>query len=118
MSLEVSGKIFKLLPEQSGNSSRGDWKKREFILETQEAYPRKICISCWNERVDDLNGLGVGQDIKVSINIESREYNEKWYTDVRAWRIEKGGAGPSTSTPTAETFADEGNAQYEDDLPF
>lgn len=118
MSLEITGRVFSFLEEQSGSSQRGEWKKREFIIETKETYPKKICISCWNEKVDDLKNLKVGQDVKVSINIESREYNGRWYTDVRAWRIESEAAGspkaPEEFVP--ETFTED--SDLNDDLPF
>jgi hypothetical protein len=118
MSLEITGRVFSLLDEQSGSSQRGEWKKREFVLETKETYPKKICISCWNERVDDLKNLNVGQDLKVSINIESREYQGKWYTDVRAWKIEADG-GNTAKAPeefVTETFTED--SDLSDDLPF
>jgi hypothetical protein len=124
MSLEIVGKMFKLLPEQSGTSTRGDWKKREFVIETKEQFPKKVCISCWNERVDDLKNIAVGQDLKVSINLESREYNEKWYTDARAWKIETGSGSnePSGDENDGEDFgnkvAETGNDEFQDDLPF
>jgi hypothetical protein len=122
MSLEIVGKIFKLLPEQSGTSARGEWKKREFVIETKEQFPKKVCLSCWNERVDDLKNLNIGQEIKVSINLESREYNERWYTDARAWKIEVGTQG-TTSEPNDDfgntvTESGTGTDEFQDDLPF
>lgn len=127
MSLEIVGKMFKLLPEQSGTSARGEWKKREFVIETKEQFPKKVCISCWNERVDDLKDIAIGQELKVSINLESREYNEKWYTDARAWKIETGSGG-SGDTGVSESSGDDngfgttvtenGNDEFQDDLPF
>lgn len=125
MSLEITGKIYKMMPEQSGTSARGEWKKREFVIETLESYPKKVCISCWNEKVDDLNKFNIGQEVKVSLNLESREYNEKWYTDARAWRIEtsSGNTGASSPVPSPEeTFSETPennfNEGIEDDLPF
>lgn len=128
MSLEIVGKMFKLLPEQSGTSTRGEWKKREFVLETKEQFPKKVCISCWNERVDDLKDIAIGQELKVSINLESREYNEKWYTDARAWKIESGTTSESNESSNessndnnndfGNTVTESGNDEFQDDLPF
>ena len=123
MSLEIVGKMFKLLPEQSGTSTRGEWKKREFVIETKEQFPKKVCISCWNERVDDLKNIAIGQELKVSINLESREYNEKWYTDARAWKIEVSaeGTGPSTGGDDegfGTTVTETDPESFQDDLPF
>lgn len=127
MALEISGKIMKLLPEQTGSGKNGAWKKQEFILETVEQYPKKVCISAWGDKVDALQNYSIGDDIKVSFNIESREYNERWYTDVRVWKFEGGGASHSGETfkketskqpskPDVDTF--HADAQEEDDLPF
>lgn len=129
MALELTGKILQKLPVQEGTSARGPWSKQEFILETQESYPRKICISVFgSDKVKDLASYEAGDIVKASINIESREYNGRWYTDVRAWRILKEGGsgnGPaaplSPSTPAVPPPAVEDltvGPDQEDDLPF
>lgn len=86
--MEIIGKVVQLGTLTEGNSPRGPWKKQELIIETLEQYPKKICLMCWNERVNEANGLFVGQTIKAQIRIESREFNGKWYTDVTAFRID------------------------------
>jgi hypothetical protein len=97
MALEITGRIAQVLDLQSGTSAKGDWKRQEFILETEEQYPRKICIALWGDRVNDIADIQIGKDlITVSITLESREFNGRWYTDVRAWRIQR---GPGVSTP-------------------
>jgi hypothetical protein len=89
MALEITGKVQQILPQQSGVSKNGAWSKREFIIETLEQYPRKVCINVWGEKSDNLEQqYPVGTVVKASVNIESREYNGKWYTDVRAWKID------------------------------
>ncbi|MBI1305473.1 MAG: DUF3127 domain-containing protein [Bacteroidetes bacterium] len=88
MSLELSGKLVKLMPVQSGESQRGPWKKQEMIIETNEQFPKKVAITCWGERVDEVQNLQPGTNLNISINIESREYNDRWYTDVKAWKID------------------------------
>ncbi len=129
MALELIGKLIKVLPMQSGVSSRGNWSKQDFVIETQEQYPRKVCISAWGERVNELTSVKEGDLLRVSFNVESREFNERWYTDVRAWRIEKQGAAagaPSAapagaSTPPPPPADDPFSASSEqavDDLPF
>lgn len=100
MSLELSGQVVKLLPEQSGQSQRGPWKKRDFILETNEQYPKKVAITCWGEKVDEISSLNPGTPVTVGINIESREYNDRWYTDIKAWRIDVGGSQSQDNTNT------------------
>ena len=86
--MEIVGKVVQLGTLIEGNSPRGPWKKQELIIETVEQYPKKVCLLCWNERVNDANSFFVGQTIKAQISIESREFNGKWYTDVRAFRFD------------------------------
>ena len=118
--MELQGTLIEKRPVFKGTGARGDWVKQEFILETQESgYPRKVCLSVFGEdRVKELDTLQIGETVKASVNIESREYNGRWYTDVRAWRLEKGqvnSASPEYPAPgPIMTEPDEG----EDDLTF
>ena len=93
MAMELEGKIARKLNVQTGTSARGAWAKQEFILEIQEgSFPSQVCMNVWGEdKVKDLERYQVGDKVKVSINLSSREYNGRWYTDVRAWRIEPAG---------------------------
>ena|ERR1041385_2270308 len=117
--MEISGTVVNLLPMQTGQGKNGTWKKQEFILETPGQFPKKVCISLWGEKVDE-NKLSSGDKITASINIESREYNGRWYTDVRAWKIQKGAGSSSdremTAPPAEDTFVPDSNSS--DDLPF
>ncbi len=86
--MEIIGQIISILPKQIGTSKNGQWEKQEFILETLDQYPKKICIGLWGEKTNILGSqFVVGNMVKVSVNIESREYNGKWYTDVKAWNM-------------------------------
>lgn len=95
--MEIKGTIVSVLPLQSGvsKSSGKEWKKQEYILETLDAnYPRKICFNLWGAHIDEF-GLRIGDVIDAAIELESREYQGRWYTEVRAWRCTKvGGAQP------------------------
>jgi hypothetical protein len=115
--MEISGTVVNLLPMQTGQGKNGAWKKQEFILETPGQYPKKVCISLWGEKIDE-NKLVSGDKITASINIESREFNGRWYTDVRAWKIQKGVAAGSNrdAPPTEENYVPESTGT--DDLPF
>ena len=88
--MELEGRIVRKLNVQSGTSARGAWAKQEFIFEYQEGYyPSQVCMNVWGEdKVKDLDKYQVGDKVKVSFNLSSREFNGRWYTDVRAWRIE------------------------------
>jgi hypothetical protein len=97
--MEISGKIIIALPEVSGTSKAGNaWKKREYVLETQETYPRKVFFNFFGEKVDQYP-LNVGDEVTVSFDIDSREFNGRWYTDIRAWKAEKGGAAAGAPAP-------------------
>ena len=86
--MEIVGKVVQLGTLIEGNSPRGPWKKQDLIIETLEQFPKKVCLMCWGDRVNDANSFFVGQTIKAQIRIESREFNGKWYTDVTAFRLE------------------------------
>lgn len=89
--MELIGKIVQVLPLQEGVSKAGNpWKKQEYILETLGTqYPRKVCFNLFGDNVDKFP-MQVGQDVTVSIDIESREFNGRWYTDIRAWNVLNG----------------------------
>lgn len=87
--MEITGKLIQKLPVQSGVSSQGNnWSKAEFVIETVEQYPKKVCANLWGERAKALDQFQLGSLITVSFDLESREYNGRWYTDVKAWRVD------------------------------
>jgi len=94
MALELVGKLIKILPEVSGQSAKGSWSKQEFVLETLDpSYPKKVCLTAWGDKVADLKSFNLDDTIKATFSAESREYNERWYTELRAFRIEQGDGG-------------------------
>lgn len=102
MALELIGSLIKKLPVQSGTSARGEWQKQEFVIKTQDNFPKDVCINVWGaDKVAELATYSEGELLKVSFNVESREYNQKWYTDIRAWRIERAGSEGGTQDPSA-----------------
>lgn len=115
MDLKVQGKIIDILEIQSGESKNGPWKKQDFILETPGKYPRKICITQWGDQIEK-NNISVGETITAHIDLQSREYKGNWYTDVKAWKIEKGDAGTETGN-TDEKVIDFG-ADSDEEAPF
>jgi hypothetical protein len=120
--MEISGKIIQVLPEETGEGRNGPWKKQSFILETQEQFPKKVCITVWGDKVD-LKSFGPNEQVTASINIESREYNNRWYTDVKAWRLVKEQAEPAgqpdyRDVPPDNTIPPETGGDDIDDLPF
>jgi hypothetical protein len=98
--MEIAGKVIKILALQSGTGKNGIWKKQEFILETAAQIPRKICFSLWGDKIDQFK-LSESEDAEISFDLESREFNGRWYTEAKAWKIVKKGAGPSVPTEQA-----------------
>ena len=88
----------------SGISKSGNaWKKREYVLETQETYPKKVHFDFFGERADQFP-LNVGDVIKLSFDIESREFNGRWYTSIRGWKSEPAAAGMPADMQPAGAF--------------
>lgn len=114
--MDLSGKIVSQLPEVGGNSKTGNaWRKQEFILETGGQYPKKVCVSLWGDKIDQF-GLKVGEQVTMGIDVESREYNGRWYTEVKAYKVDRtAGGGSASAMPEVDTFYSESE---EDKLPF
>lgn len=124
MSLEVTGQLQQILPVQSGTSKAGkEWSKQEFIIETQDQFPKKICFTLFGDKISILNGISVGDNIEVSFNVESREYNGRWFHNINAWKVIPAGA-PENSAPGFSTNdippppAESAGEAPVDDLPF
>lgn len=130
--MEITGKIIQKLAPQSGTSKAGNaWKKQEYVLETFDSYPKKVKFDFFGERADQYP-LEVGDTITLSYDIESREFNQRWYTDIRGWKAEKAdpnaqpaaGSQPSPTVPASGPApAPETPTSFEggggtDDLPF
>ena len=88
--MDFTGKIIRVFDPQSGVSSRtgNSWKKREYLIEIPNGqYPRQVFFSFFGDRADQFPLTG-GKEYKISFDIESREFNGRWYTDIRAWKAE------------------------------
>ena len=125
--MELEGRIARKLNVQTGTSARGAWAKQDFIFEYQEGnYPSQVCMNVWGEdKVKELERYQVGDKVKISFNLSSREYNGRWYTDVRAWRIEPAAAqapapvAPPITQDDPYASADAYSSPLDDsDLPF
>lgn len=130
MDFEVT--VHALLPLVTGQSARGEWKKQEVIFELPGEFSRKLCVGFWNDRAGEAAALRPGDRVALSVNVESREYNGRWYTEVRAWRMNRleGQADPMSAggypppfppeerTPASGGAATATSAAEVDDLPF
>ncbi|MDE7411437.1 MAG: DUF3127 domain-containing protein [Paramuribaculum sp.] len=122
--MEIKGKVILALPEQSGVSKSGNsWKKREYVLETLDNFPKKIHFDLFGDRADQYP-IAVGETITLSFDIESREFNGRWYTSIRGWKVDKDNVGAAVNTditggavppPPVPDFTSGGS---DEDLPF
>lgn len=113
--MQLTAKLIQLLPLQSGEGKNGPWKKQDIILETDGQYPKKICVSIWGDKINPAI-LVPGDSLTVSFDIESREFNSRWYTDVKAWKIES--TGERQSQPTYDEVDYSQAPDTNADLPF
>ena len=123
MPMEIAGKIKSVLKVESGESKTGNtWKKQQFVLETTTSqYPKSVAIQIWGDNIEKF-GLQEGDDVVASIDVESREFNGRWYTDVKAWKVQKTGDGGSASdagfNQEAPSFPPPPVNEEDDVLPF
>ena len=127
MALEIEGTLAQKLPVQSGSSARGPWTKQEFILEFPDGnFTAKACFLAWGqEKVQDLGKYQVGDKVKVSFNLKSREYNGRWYNDLQIWKIAPApqarsfAQAPAYQQAPAPTLEDmPADSEGAEDLPF
>ena len=128
MNVEVSGKIKEIFEEQTFNSG---FKKKEFVVTTQEQYPQDLKLELIQDKTDLLNGLDKGDEVKAQVNLRGNEYQGRYYVNLQAWRIEKvtaeaasaAGVAPNESAPpqTGAPLPEEpdfSSDDADDDLPF
>ncbi|MFI3324295.1 MAG: DUF3127 domain-containing protein [Rikenellaceae bacterium] len=129
--MEFEGTVFEILPAASGTSARGEWQRQEVVFEMMDGqYARKVVVTFFNKEAE-VKALVKGQSYTVSINLESREYNGRWYTNVNGWRVQsKQAAAPAVEATTAsmppmpsapiatEPSYGSSAAEEVDDLPF
>ena len=123
--MEFEGTVYRIMPVTKGTSARGEWQRQDVVFEMNDgSFTRKICVTFFN-KPDDVARLREGATYQVSVNIESREYNGRWHTDIRAWRIqprqqEAPAAAPMPDMPPLgeESSYTATPAAEADDLPF
>jgi len=117
--MTITAKLVQVLPLQTGIGKNGEWKKQDIIVETDGQYPKKICISVWGDKINN-NQLQIGNVLKLDFDIESREFNGKWYTDLKAWKVEVANSTTPNDSNTSDndTIDEKPHEIDEDDLPF
>ncbi len=118
--MEIAGKIIAVLAMQTGEGKNGPWRSQDYVLETQDQYPKKVCFNLFGAKIDQFP-IAIDDQVTVSFDVESREWNGRWFTSVRAWKVEKaaisadtvGAADYNTPPPFDAIPSSEGS-----DLPF
>lgn len=121
MALEFEGNLVKVLSEVTGQGKNGAWVKQDFVLETEDQYPKKACFTAWGDKTADLKTFSLGEKLRVTFSVESREYNDRWYTDLRAFRIDQtngeGSVAPSSAPVQSQSSKASRQAPPVADLP-
>ena len=125
--MEITGKIIAVLPERGGVSQRTgtEWKAQEYVLETMEQYPKKMCFDVFGADKIANFAIKVGDNLTVSFDVDAREYQGRWYNSIRAWKVERVVEQPvaapqeqAASFPPVNAPVDFSSEDSKDDLPF
>lgn len=113
--MNIKAKLVELLPLQTGMGKNGQWRKQDIIVETDVQYPKKLCISIWGDKINEKQ-LFIGNQLDIEFELESRAFNGKWYTDVRAYKIVS--SDDKIANAIYENLESNEESIAEDDLPF
>lgn len=119
--MEFKGLVYRVLPVVKGTSARGEWTKQEVVFELPDEFNRKLCVGFWGEKAQEAATLKPGELVEVAINLESREYNGRWYTEARAWKLNRQvaeAAAPAAEMPPMATEEPAYSSMPIDDMPF
>lgn len=123
--MELSGKVIAVLNPRSGTSKNGnEWMVQEYVIETHDQYPRKMCFDVFGaDKIQQFN-IQIGEELTVSFDIDAREWQGRWFNSIRAWKVERVAQQPAATSgepfppvmnaSPADFSASDGN----DDLPF
>lgn len=121
----ITGTIKHILNTESGVSKAGkEWQKQEFVIETDDQYPKDVAFTLFGNKLSLIEGIGIGQSVEVSYNLESREYNGRWFHNINAWKIDAidtQGCEPIKANSVDEPQQEEPKVETkeeEDNLPF
>lgn len=117
--MEISGKIIAVLPMATGEGKNGTWRSQDYVLETFDQYPKKVCFNLFGDKIEQYP-MAIDDEVTVSFDIDSREYNGRWYTNIRAWKVEKKNVSDSQNASFDTPPLSLNDAPFDDssDLPF
>ena len=122
--MEFKGLVYKVLPVVKGQGARGEWVKQEVVFEQPDEFNRKLVVGFWGDKAQDAAVLKPGEMVEVAVNLESREYNGRWYTEARAWTLTRAAAAQPAAPampdmPPMPTVEEPSYSTLEaDDMPF
>ena len=123
--MELSGKVIAVLEPRGGVSKTGNaWKVQEYVIETHEQYPRKMCFDVFGEEKINQFNIQVGEELTVHFDIDAREWQGRWFNSIRAWKVDRAQAEVTPTTqdvpfpPMNAAPMDFSNGDEKDDLPF
>lgn len=113
--MELQGKIIQVLGRQEGVGQNGNpWAIQPYVLETKDQYPRKVQFDIFGDDKIKQNLCCVDDEVTISFDIESREFNGRWYTSVRVWKVVQADEEAHNKRLNAITF----DAQNDSSLGF
>lgn len=115
--MQLKAKLTQLLPIQTGSGKNGEWKKQDIIVETDGQYPKNVCISIWGDKIN-AQQLEIGNTLMIDFEAESREFSGRWYTDLKAWKIELISTGSLTQNKLNDITPLDLDEKPDDGLPF
>lgn len=111
--MEIKGKVIAILPETTGTGKNGAWKSQDFVIETADQYPKKVCLKCFNKPTPKMDEV-----VNVFFDPESREYNGRWFTNLNVWKFEVEGQTAPTQAEPMPTATNASTPPGVSDLPF
>lgn len=118
--LKISGKVIAKGEMRSGISQKGEWVSQEYVIETNEQYPKKICFELFGKEKIESCDIGFGDEVEAFINIDAKEYKGRWYNSIRAWAVNKKGGNSNNQTKQEDPKKENVAKQMSDvdNLPF
>lgn len=101
--LKLTGKIVKILPPKTGVSAKGTWISQDYLLDVQDKFSRKVLFNVFGQEKIDKFAISLGEIVEVSFNIETKEFNNKYYTSVSAWFVKKISSGNNNNDSQQQT---------------
>ena len=115
--MNIVAKITEIMPKVTGEGKNGTWQKQDFVVETDGQYPQNICFTVWGDKID-VSKFEIGTRYSVDFDASSRRYNDRWFTELKAWKVAKEQGNSENGGGAPMTENDFPPVEHSDDLPF